>query len=67
MKRNTPHSIALSDGSALIFQRKFSLRIVKNRLGDPSKIRALDFKQEFRRSVIWMTAATICVDRSIFL
>jgi hypothetical protein len=37
-----------SDGIALIFQCKFFLRTVKNRLPDPSEICAIDFKNEFR-------------------
>jgi hypothetical protein len=42
------------------------LRLVKNRLGDPSGIRALEFKREFRRSAISSVSATIDVDWSIF-
>jgi hypothetical protein len=53
------HSIVLSHRNALIFQCKFFLRIAKNRLGDLSEFRALDFKEEFRRSVICMVSATI--------
>lgn len=46
---NDTHSMVLSHANALIFQRKFFLRISKNRIPDPSKIRALDFKRKFRR------------------
>jgi hypothetical protein len=60
------HSIVLSDGSALIFQRKFFQHARKNRLPDPSEICALDFKRHFRRSVICSVSATIGIDRSIF-
>jgi hypothetical protein len=60
------HSIVLSHRNALIFQCKFFLRIAKNRLGDLSEFRALDFKEEFRRSVICMVSATIGIHQSIF-
>jgi hypothetical protein len=43
------------------------MHATKNRLTDPSKIRALDFKQEFRRFAICSVSATIGIDRSIFL
>jgi hypothetical protein len=38
----------------------------KNRPGDPSEIRALEFKGEFRRSAICSISGTIGIDRSIF-
>jgi hypothetical protein len=38
------HSIVLGDGNALISQRKFFMRIAKNRLANPSEFRALEFK-----------------------
>jgi hypothetical protein len=38
---------------------------MKNRLTDPSEIRAFDFKGEFRRSAICLLPATIGVDRPI--
>jgi len=60
------HSIILADDNALIFQRKFFLRIVKNRIGDPSEIRALDFKEEIPRFAICSASATIDVDWTIF-
>jgi hypothetical protein len=60
------HSIILGHGNALIFQRKFFLRTMKNRLPDPSKICALDFKKEFRRSAICSVSQTIDIDWSIF-
>jgi hypothetical protein len=44
------HSIILSHGNALIFQRKLFLYAIKNRLPGPSEICALDFKHEFGRS-----------------
>jgi hypothetical protein len=39
--------------------------VVKNRLTDPSEIRALDFKDEFRQFAICPVSATIDVDWSI--
>jgi hypothetical protein len=60
------HSIVLTYGNALIFQRKFFLRTAKNRLADPSENRALEFKHEFRRSAICSVSATIGIDRPIF-
>jgi hypothetical protein len=42
------HSIVLSDDNALIYQRNFFLRILKNRIPDPSEICALEIKGEFR-------------------
>ena len=48
--RTTPHSIILGHSNALIFQCKFFLRMRENRLHDPSKICALEFK---RISPIW--------------
>src|SRR6185312_5419262 len=60
------HSIVLSDGNALNFQRKFFLCMMKNRLPDPSEICALDFKHEFGRSAVCSVSATIDNDRSIF-
>jgi hypothetical protein len=38
----------------------------KNRPVDPSEIRALEFKGEFRRSAICSVSGTIGIDRSIF-
>jgi hypothetical protein len=60
------HSIVLSDDNALIFQRKFFPRTMKNRLPSPSEIRAYDFKRQFRRFEICSVSATIGIDRSIF-
>ena len=60
------HSIVLCDGNTLNFQRKFFLRVPKNRLRDPSESCALDFKQEYRRSVICSVSATIGISCSIF-
>jgi hypothetical protein len=56
------HSIVLSHVNALIFQRKFFLRRAKHRLPDPSKICALDFKGEFRRSAFRSVSGTIDID-----
>jgi len=53
-------------GNALILHRKFFLRIAKNRLGDPSEIRAPEFEGEFRRSAISSVSATIGLNWSIF-
>jgi len=50
----------------LTFQCKFFLRIAKNRLTDPSEIRALDFKDEFRRFATCSVSTTIGIDQSIF-
>jgi hypothetical protein len=61
------HSIVLSHGNALNFQRKFFLCATKNRLTDPSENRALEFKGEFRRFGIRSVSATIANDWSIFL
>jgi hypothetical protein len=61
------HSIVLSHDNALIFRRKIFLRATKNRLADPSKISALEFKGEFRRFGIWSISATISPDWAIFL
>jgi hypothetical protein len=66
MGQNHSHSIILGHGNALIFQRKLFLRTMKNRLPDPSKICALDFKKEFRRSAICSVSQTIDIDWSIF-
>jgi hypothetical protein len=41
------HSIVPSYLNALNFQHKFFLRAAKNRLTDPSEIRALEFKRKF--------------------
>ena len=60
------HSIVLSDGNALNFQRKFFMCATKNRLTDPSENRALDFKHEFGRAAVCSVSATIANDRSIF-
>jgi hypothetical protein len=60
------HSIILSYGNALIFQRKFFLHSAKNRLCAPSEICALDFKREFRRFKISSVSTTIGIGRSIF-
>jgi hypothetical protein len=43
----------------LIRRDKFLRGTVKHRLRDPSDIRALDFKGEFRRSAICSPSATI--------
>jgi hypothetical protein len=59
------HSIVLSYGNALIFQRKFFLHATKNRLCDPSENRALDFKREFRRFRTCSVSMTIGINRSI--
>jgi len=53
------HSIVLSDDNALIYQRNFFRYAAKNRLADPSKIRALEFKSEFRRFRICSVSGTI--------
>jgi hypothetical protein len=50
----------------LVFQRKFFLRTMKNRLPDPSEICALDFKGQFPRSAISSVSATIGINWSIF-
>jgi hypothetical protein len=60
------HSIVLSHDNALIFQRKFFPRTMKNRLPDPSEIRALEFKGEFRGFRIRSVSATIGINRLIF-
>jgi hypothetical protein len=60
------HSIVLSDGSALIFQRKFFQYTTKNRLADPSEISALEFKGESRRFRSRSVSRTIGINRSIF-
>jgi hypothetical protein len=60
------HSIISCHGNALIFQRKFFLRMTENRLHDPSKICALEFEGEFRRFGIWSVSATIDIDWPIF-
>jgi hypothetical protein len=61
------HSIVQNHDNALNFRRKFFPRTTKHRLLDPSENRALDFKGEFRRSVLCSVSATIGIDRSIFL
>jgi hypothetical protein len=60
------HSIILSHGNALTWQRKFSLSTLKNRLSDPSEICALDFRRECRRSKNSSVSTTIDIDRSSF-
>jgi hypothetical protein len=60
------HSMISKHRNALSFQRKFFLHIAKNRPTDPSKICALEFKSEFRRSAIFSVPATIDINRSIF-
>jgi len=40
--------------------------MTKNRLLDPSEIRAFDFKREFRDSKTCWASATIGIDRRIF-
>jgi hypothetical protein len=55
----------LCHGNALTFQRKFFLLATKNRLADPSKNHALDFKHEFGRSAVCSVSATIGINRSI--
>ncbi|MCA6107464.1 hypothetical protein [Bradyrhizobium cenepequi] len=59
------HSIILSDGNALIFQRKSFLCAMKNRLASPSENRALGFKREFGRFAVCPVSATIGINRSI--
>jgi hypothetical protein len=49
----------------LIWRDKFLRATVKHRLRDPSEIRALDFKGEFRRSAICSPSATIAINGSI--
>jgi hypothetical protein len=49
----------------LIWRDKFLRGTVKHRLRDPSEIRALDFKGEFRRSAICSPSATIAINGSI--
>jgi hypothetical protein len=39
--------------------------MMKNRIADPLEIRALDFKEEFRRFRIGSVSATIGINRSI--
>jgi hypothetical protein len=56
----------LSHGNALIFQCKFFLRTTKNRLTDPSEIRALEFKGKFRRFGNLSVSTTIATDWTIF-
>jgi hypothetical protein len=51
-----------SDDNALIYRHNFFATRQKNRLADPSKIRALDFKREFRRFGICAVSATIGID-----
>jgi hypothetical protein len=63
---NHSHSIVLPHRNALIFRCKYVLRTAKDRLSDPSKIRARDFRGEFRRSAICWVSATIGINRSIF-
>ena len=67
-RRLYPHSqsIVLSDGNALIFQRKLFLRTRKNRLPRPSEICALDFKGGLRGLKICSVSPTIGTYRSIF-
>ena len=61
-----PHSIVLSHGNPLNFQRKFFLCAIKSRLPGPSEISALDFKHKFGRSAVCSVSATVDNDRSIF-
>ena len=51
--------------NALIYQRKFFRRAMKNRLAGPSEICAIEFKREFRQLRIFLVLATIAIDRSI--
>jgi hypothetical protein len=53
------HLIVLSYGNALNFQRKFFPCPMKNRPTDPSEIRVLEFKGQFRRRAICSVLATI--------
>jgi hypothetical protein len=46
---------------------KFFPRTTKNRLPDPSKICAFDFKGKFGRFGICSVSATIGINRSIFV
>jgi hypothetical protein len=57
--------MVLSDHNALIQHSKFFPRTMKNRLADPSKICALEFKSEFRRSELCPVSGTIGIDRSV--
>jgi hypothetical protein len=59
------HSILSKHRNALSYQREFFLCLMKNRLTDPSKILAFDFKEELRRSAICSVSATISIDWSI--
>jgi hypothetical protein len=56
----------LSNDNALISRSKFFLRTTKNRLLNPSEIRALEFKGEIRRLGSYSVSATIGSDRKIF-
>lgn len=56
------HSIVPSHDNPLIQQCKFFRRTANHRLSDPSEIRALDFKHEFRRSAICSISAVIGID-----
>jgi hypothetical protein len=58
--------MVLDHGNALIFHRKFFLRITKDRLPDPSKICALELKAKFRRFGNPSVSTTIANDWSIF-
>jgi hypothetical protein len=59
------HSIVLSDDNALIFHSIFSAH-GKEPAPNPSKIRALEFKGEFRRFGNYSVSRTIDDNRSIF-
>jgi len=50
----------------LNWRRKFSPPAAKNRLTDPSEIRAFDFKGKLRRFKTPSVSATIGIDWSIF-
>jgi hypothetical protein len=60
------HSIVPSDRNALNLQRKYFSYMQKNRLTDPSKTCALDFKREFSAIGGSLGFSTIGVYRSIF-
>jgi len=66
-RRDDSHSMVQGYDNALIYQRKFFGPTAKNRPAGPSKIRALEFKREFRRFEFSPVSATIDNDRSIFL
>ena len=58
--------MAPNDDNILIYHHNFFRLPAKNRLPDPSEIRALEFKREFLRFGICSVPATIGIDRTIF-